>query len=218
MDMEKITRLIRSLNETHRICTHDISGHLHLLRFCIDEYAEQLKEENPLIQKIDEAIGKLEDMNKEWKISTRFHDPKLETSSESILEKAFGVIRLYYGKFIPNIEYDHDANEAIDFEKGTIIVELVFAFCSVICQYAVVNEIKSLNFFIGIHKSDKNRLELIIKNPIVLEKEFVLNLLSKGDENDRTLRRLTALDCLSQFDGYYKIEEDKTGYSVRVAI
>lgn len=216
--MEKITRLIRSLNETHRICTHDISGHLHLLRFCIDEFSDQLKDSNPLIQKIDEAIGKLEDMNKQWKISTRYHDPNLKIGPESIAEKSHGLINLYYGKFVPNIEYQLNGSEAVDFEKGTLIVELIFAFCSIVCQFAVVYEMRSLNFVIDLNKISENRLELKIKSRVHLEKEFIEKIVSKGDENDRTLRRFIAIESLKECGGQYEFDYNDSGYSVRITV
>ncbi len=101
--METIAAYSRSVNETHRIWTHDISGHLHLLRFCMDEINEKDGEApRDLLDRLDEGLEKLETLNKLLKIATRYFNPDEEISAESVAEKALGLTNLYHHKFLDN--------------------------------------------------------------------------------------------------------------------
>lgn len=217
--MENISRIVRSLNETQRICTHDISGHLHLLRFCIDELLEQYGNENNLLQKVEEGISKLEDMNKVWKVSTRFHDPHQDASLNAISEKAFGIARLYYQKFIPNIDYVCSGACFVDSIRATIIVEAIFAAVSIACNKCIDGGVKNLGFDLKcLHSNLNEHVDIVIRSDIKITDEEISKILSHGDENEKTLRRYNAFKCITDLGGSIEFNTESQYYSVRIKL
>ena len=158
--MEKLSEFARSMNETHRICTHEISGHLHLLRFCIDELVEDPDSKNPLVKKLEEGITSLEDLNKLWKICTRSINPENEMSFEAICERGVGLGILYNQKFIKEISHTESGNFNVPLGKGVILVEALYAAVSAISHFAVQNQQHRLELEVTGLKSDDVKIEI----------------------------------------------------------
>ncbi|MEE3078984.1 MAG: hypothetical protein VX341_06600 [Bdellovibrionota bacterium] len=211
--METIAAYSRSVNETHRICTHDISGHLHLLRFCMDEINEKDGEApRDLLDRLDEGLEKLEALNKLLKIATRYFNPDEEISAESVAEKALGLTNLYHHKFLDKLNYEVSGNMVYSLDEATLIIEALFGICSTISHFATGQSVKTLTFNL-----EFNDGEIVIKaNVGNISQDEILTLLKSGNENDKTLRRANAHDLLVQNGGEIKYEPAGKEITVRI--
>ena len=213
--MNSVANYSRSINETHRICTHDISGHLHLLRFCMDEINENKGEASKeLLSRLDEGLEKLEDLNKLLKVCTRYFDPNVKLNSESIAEKAFGLVSLYHHKFLGNISCEVSGVEYFELEKGTTIIEAIFGVSSTLCHFAAIQDLGDVNIKVSF-KDQEVLLSTAIPN---IEHQEINKLLKNGNENDKTLRRAYAHELVEQCGGEIIYESDPSQTSVRIRV
>ena len=184
--MFSVADFSRAMNETHRICTHDISGHLHFLRFCMDEIVEREGEDiTELLSRLDEGLEKLEELNRLLKICTRYFNPEETVTLASLCEKAFGLISLYHQKFIKDITYVTDGHANYNNNHTVYLIDGIFGIGSIIAHFAVIENIDSLHFELFAAK-DKILIKANVPN---VDEEKISDLLKNGNENDRTLRR-----------------------------
>ncbi|EQC45723.1 hypothetical protein [Bacteriovorax sp. Seq25_V] len=217
--MEKLSRFARSFNETHRICTHEISGHLHLLRFCIDELVEQLGDDNQLAEKIEEGVTKLEEMNKLWKICSRYHDPFGVIELDGLAEKAIGLVTLYNGKFIKEINYIVEGELELATDEGILFIEAIYAAASLASFFAIRDHQKELYFKISGHLLNNGEREVkITSNVSKFSIEEANAILDNGNENEKTQRRFNGVELVKENNGTYSIELDNNFLSVRIRL
>ncbi len=217
--MEKLSRFARSFNETHRICTHEISGHLHLLRFCIDELVEQIGEHNQLAEKIEEGVTKLEDMNKLWKICSRYHDPFGEIELDGLAEKSVGLVSLYNSKFIKDINYIVEGEVEMPTDEGILFIEAIYSAASLASFFAIKTSQDELSFKIkGEMLPDGKKEITITSNVSKFSLEEALSLLENGNENEKTQRRFNGMALFREHDGLYRIELVNNFLSVRIRL
>lgn len=213
--MKSIAAYSRSINETHRICTHDISGHLHLLRFCMDEINEnEGQPTGALLERLDQGIEKLEELNKLLKICTRYYNPEEAISADSITEKALGLTQLYHYKFLKDINYEVVGSEVFNINDATMIIEALFGVCSTICHFAAEKSLSEMK--LSIRFSDSS---VLVESPIgKIKEEDILELLESGNENDKTLRRAYAHELLTENGAKIEYSPSDSQISVRIEL
>jgi hypothetical protein len=205
------------MNETHRICTHEISGHLHLLRFCIDELISEQDTENQLMTKLEEGVTKLENLNKLWKICTRFLDPSSNASLLALIERGVGLATLYNQKFLKEIDYDVEGDLTLPLSKAIVLSEAIFSACSLICHFAIFQEIDSVKLNFKVIDSTNGILE-VHSNVNKVSGQEVQEILEFGNENEKSLRRQIGAGTLSEFGGSFEYIEDDNFFKVRISL
>lgn len=205
------------MNETHRICTHEISGHLHLLRFCIDELISEQGSENQLMNKLEEGVTKLENLNKLWKVCTRFLDPDTNASLLALTERGVGLATLYNQKFLKEIDYDVQGDLILPLPKAIVLSEAIFSACSLICHFAILQEIDSVKMDFEVTDSTHGILE-INSNVNKVSRQKVQEILEFGNENEKSLRRQIGSETLSEFGGSFEYIEDDKFFKVRISL
>ena len=215
--MDHLSNFARSMNETHRICTHEISGHLHLLRFCIDELISESSEENQLMTKLEEGVTKLESLNKLWKVCTRFLDPEAEASLLAMIERGVGLATLYNQKFLKEIDYDVDGKLDLPLTQAILLAESIFSACSLICHFAIEQSLDSVKLNFKVHVSPKGILE-IKSNVNKVSGQAVKELLEFGNENEKSLRRQIGAATLEEFGGCFEVVQEEENLTVRISL
>ncbi|EQC52538.1 hypothetical protein M901_1789 [Bacteriovorax sp. DB6_IX] len=215
--MNHLSNFARSMNETHRICTHEISGHLHLLRFCIDELMSEADEDNKLMTKLEEGVTRLENLNKLWKVCTRFLDPEVETSLLSSIERGVGLATLYNQKFLEEIDYDVKGEISLPLNRAILLAEAIFSACSIICHFAVKQNISAVKLQFEVVDEDKGIIT-VASNVNKVSRQEVLEILEFGNENEKSLRRQIGAATLTEFGGKFDYLDEDEKLKVRISL
>ncbi len=213
--MFSVADFSRSMNETHRICTHDISGHLHLLRFCMDEISERDgRDIGDLLSRLDEGLLKLEELNRLLKVCTRYFNPEEDVTLASLCEKSIGLVTLYHQKFIEEITYTTTGSLNVDIGNAVYLIDGIFGIGSTIAHFAAIEGVSHLHYEIT---SGNEEIYINANVPNVTE-EKVNELLKTGNENDKTLRRAYSHELFSQSGGRISYHPDKASIEVRIKL
>lgn len=215
--MEILSYFARSMNETHRICTHDISGHLHLIRFCIDELLEEFGPDHPMLNKLEEGVDNIEELNKRWKVCTRFLNPEDDLDFASICEKAIGLAKLYNQKFIEEISYTKVGDFELPLEKAVILIESIYAATSIMCHFASLEQKKTLSISVTGENSTGASV-ILCGNINKVRSDEIDKLLSDGNENDKTLRRFMGAKLPSELGGSFEYELKEEEIIIRIKL
>ncbi len=215
--MDTLSNFARSMNETHRICTHEISGHLHLLRFCIDELISEKNDDNQLMSKLEEGVTKLESLNKLWKICTRFLDPTNDMTLLSMVERGVGLASLYNQKFLDEIDYDVEGELELPLAKGIVMAEAIFASCSLICHFAIQQKVRNVKLEISVLDSTAGIID-INSSVNKVSRQEVEEILKFGNENEKSLRRQVGAQTIEGFGGRFEYISEDEFFKVRLSL
>jgi len=215
--VDHLSNFARSMNETHRICTHEISGHLHLLRFCIDELLSDAESENQLMVKLEEGVTKLESLNKLWKVCTRFLDPEANASLLAMIERGVGLATLYNQKFLKEIDYDVEGDLRLPLTKAIMLAESIFSACSIICHFAIVQSVDSVKLEFVVTDPEKGVIE-VASNVNKVSGQAVKELLEFGSENEKSLRRQVGAATLMELGGKFEVIQEEENLKVRISL
>ena len=212
--MENISQLYSlisgSYNETHRICTHEMSGHIHLIRFCVDELLEQYGYDNNFLNKLHLGVNELEELNKLWKMCTKSFHGLDRVDFVSIVDKAVGLNLLYNKKLLKNdLIYHHHGQGHTTGDNAVIYTEFVFAASSIFVEMAYRQGKEELRIDFFCLNEQCSEIELTCELDQIDQGEFS-SFLVEGCENDKTLRKSIA-NIMNDFNGEvkYLFEDNK---------
>ncbi len=205
-----------AFNETLRVLAHDYSGHIHLIRFCIDELLEEQDPENPFVKKLNQGLEKFQNDLELLKQSTPyFLEPEVKISK--IVARAFGQARIYLKKHFADITWQVDGDTTISNKDANTLCEGLFSFAHLFSTLAK-NEGKS-SIHIILEIKDELRKLIFLKSELNKylrqDLESILNL---GDENEKSLRRFVGIDSFVAKGWDYDILENSNNLSVRLKL
>ncbi|MFG1510252.1 hypothetical protein ABMA79_02185 [Halobacteriovorax sp. HFRX-2_2] len=202
-----------AFNETLRVLSHDYSGHMHLIRFCIDELMQDQDQENPFVKKLNQGLERFEnDLNLLKQSTPYFLDEEVPLSK--IAARAFGQARIYLKKHYADLTWNIENDSTVKGCEANDLCEILFSFAHLFSTLAKKEGRET--FHITLEIKDELRKLIFIKSELnkYLRQELdsILNL---GDENEKSLRRYIGIHNFLAKGKDYEILDGDNNLSVR---
>ena len=200
-------------NETRRLTSHELSGQVHLLRFCIDELLEDRKlKENSIVKKLSEGIKKLENFNETFRQNSRPFLTNENYQFNEIVERAFFQVKIYARKDFQNFLVECTCEETFSNEDFVNLKEIIFSCFSGI-EKVLRQSLKEENHIIifkNFKREDESFCFELHSNIDISMKEELKKILSFEDFHSKTLRSSFVYNRMNDYNVRIKfLEKDR---------
>lgn len=205
-----------AFNETLRVLAHDYSGHMHLIRFCIDELMQEQDPENPFVKKLNQGLERFTtDLELLKQATPYFLEEDVQISK--IVSRAFGQGRIYLKKHFADLTWNIVGDSSISGADANVLSEGLFAFAHLLSTLAKNEGRDSIHITLEI--KDELRKLIFLKSDLNKylrqDLESILNL---GDENEKTLRRYVGIENFLAKSWEYDVLDGENNLSVRLRL
>jgi hypothetical protein len=215
--LKTTSNVILAMNETSRLCVHEISGHVHLIRFCLEELMEnpELKQNN-FFQKLVEGVSSLEESNDVCKSTLLNYIQYDSEELEVLVEKAQNLCMLYTRKLIPDTVFKVEVVGACSRDKAIILTEGLFAIYHAFVHLAFEQGLKSLTITTSQESVDLLKFKVSCLE-LKVDTDRLHAILSYASDQDRSYRRFMGADLLKE-KGVLEIVPDGDVTTVMVGV
>lgn len=211
--MNKNINISEASNEMLRVLAHDYSGHIHLIRFCIDEILAEHDPENPFVKKLNEGLERFQTDLELLKQSTPYFLED-EIHINRIVTRAFGQARIYLKKHYADLTWQVKGDLSFSGDEANILCEALFSFAHLFSTLAKKEGKNTIH--IALETKEELRKLIFLKSELnkYLRQELdsILNL---GDENEKSLRRYVGIHNFLAKGWDYDVLDEDNNLSVR---
>ncbi|WP_419173096.1 hypothetical protein [Halobacteriovorax sp.] len=205
-----------AFNETLRVLAHDYSGHMHLIRFCIDEILQKQDPENPFVKRLNQGLERFQSDLDLLKQSTPYFLEE-EVQISKIASRAFGQGRIYLKKHFADLTWSIVGDGSIEAKNANTLSEGLFAFAHLFSTLAKKEGRDSIHITLEI--KDGLRKLIFLKSDLnKYLRQDLDSILNLGDENEKTLRRYIGVENFVAKGWEYDVLDGENNLSVRLKL